>query len=318
MHLSRVASDILRYMKLGIKVNADKESFARLSEANPSLAEVWFNVNAANGYTELFDELKRRKCDVGLHFWGQLAHHIAPNIAYPDQAVIDESLAQMRQTIDIAATNHFQYVNIHPGASAISKVDYAKETYSVVGDPVDTETSTQLFLAHAQDLHAYAASRNVVFTVETVPSRITRGWYNETARLNPHNMYELPASAITKAASSGVWIANDFCHTAANVITDDPDVVWTYLKGFTNHIAAATRLIHLGFVVPPYNGTDNHDELDNPILDTDAAVPNTKQMLELLKLFRNRDDVWILVEPKKNHVKNYFLAQKLLEQASSI
>ena len=305
-------------MKLGIKVNADQASFTRLSDANPPLVEVWFNVNAADGYTELFDELKRRKCDVGLHFWGKLDDHIAPNIAYPDQKLIDGSIALMRQTIDIAAANRFQYVNIHPGAAAKSKVDYAKENYTVTGDPVDLETATELFLENARTLHMYALSRNVVFTVETVPARITRGWYDEKARLNPNNIYELPASAIAEAASSGLWIANDFCHTAANVITDGPDVVWTYLKGFTNHVAAATKLIHLGFVMPPYNGTDNHDELDNPILNTDAAVPNTKQMLELLKLFQNRDDVWILVEPKKNHVKNYRLAQKLLDQAFSI
>jgi hypothetical protein len=68
----------------------------------------------------------------------------------------------------------------------------------------------------------------------------------------------------------------------------------------------------LGYVIPPYNGVDFHDSLDNPLLDTDDAIPNKKEMVKLLKIFENREDVWILVEPKEDHVKNYLLAGKIL------
>jgi hypothetical protein len=68
-------------------------------------------------------------------------------------------------------------------------------------------------------------------------------------------------------------------------------------------------------MIPPYNGTDNHDTFENPIFKTNNAIPNHRQMIELLKLFINRDDVWILAEPKDDHVKNYFIVKKLLEQA---
>lgn len=304
-------------MKLGLKVNADTESFIRLSEASPELAEVWFNINDKDNYTELFNELKRRHSDVGLHFWGMLDNQELPNLAYPDEAITTATMRLMKQTIDIAAEHSFQYVNIHPGSAALIKVDYIRQRYDLISEPVDTDQAIHQFLNFAGELHAYATAKHVVFTVETVPPRITDGWYDENTRLTAKNSYELPASAIQMAAARGLWVANDFCHTASNVIASDADVIWTYLRGFSATVAAATRLIHIGFIMPPFNGSDNHDQLDNPILDTDQAVPNTAQMIELLKLFQNRDDVWILAEPKNDHVKNYFLVKKLLEMANN-
>jgi hypothetical protein len=302
-------------MKLGLKVNADAEYLARLDGAHPPFVEVWFNASAPAQYEALFAELARRNCDAGLHFWGQLDNHIAPNIAYPDTQVIEQTMTLMKRTIDIAHQHHFSYVNIHPGASALAKVNYENERYDVVTDPIPTDTSINLFLEHASKLSEYARARNVVFTVETVPARITHGWYDADARNNPNHLYELPVEAIKQAADRGIWVANDFCHTAANIIADNPHDVWTFVRDTTVRLADQTRLIHLGFVMPPYNGTDNHDTLTNPILDTVAAVPNTSQMIELLRLFENRDDVWMLVEPKEDHVTNYLLAQKLLNEA---
>lgn len=54
-----------------------------------------------------------------------------------------------------------------------------------------------------------------------------------------------------------------------------------------------------------------YDMLDNPLLDTDAAIPNTSQMKELLSLFQNAN-VYALVEPIADHPKNYKLAKKLM------
>jgi hypothetical protein len=180
------------------------------------------------------------------------------------------------------------------------------------------DTSIRLFLKNAQTLQAYAKSKNVILTVETVPIRVTDGWYDAKTRLIPKNIYELPPTAIVRAANAGLWVANDFSHTAAGVISDNPDVVWTYVQGITMSLAPQTRLIHIGFAMPPYNGTDNHDMFDNPVLQTSDAVPNIHQLKELLKIFINRNDVWILAEPKEGHAKNYFLVQKLIEEASQI
>lgn len=302
-------------MKLGLKVNIDADSFERLRVTNPSLAEVWFNANKADTYSDLFAELTRRKCDVGLHFWGMCDGNILPNIAYPDATIIKQSMDLMRQTIDIASKYGFQYVNIHPGAAALSQVNYDAQRFDRISDAMDMDRSIKLFLEHAQELSSYAKTRNVVFTVETVPMHVTDGWYDPDARLKPKSLYELPVGAIQQAANLGLSIANDFCHTAANIASEDAEIVWDFLKTTTINLAPQTRLIHLGFVMRPFNGTDNHDQLDNPILNTSDAVPNNKQIIELLKLFTNREDVWILTEPKDDHAKNYFLAQKLLQEA---
>jgi hypothetical protein len=255
---------------------------------------------------------------VGLHFWGIIQSHILPNISYPDAGMINQSMNLIKQTIDIAERHQFQYVNIHPGSAALLSVDYKKERYDIYKEPIEMDQSIDLFIESALQLSAYAKQRNIVFTVETVPPRITDGWYDADARMHPKNSFELPVRAIIKAAKSGIAVANDFCHTAANIITDDANQVWTFLHGTTELLAPYTRLIHLGFVMPPYNGSDNHDMFDNPIFMTDQAVPNDHQTIELLQLFVNRDDVWILAEPKDDHVKNYFLVKKLVEQAFQI
>jgi len=164
-------------------------------------------------------------------------------------------------------------------------------------------------------LKQYADDRSVLLTIETVPQRDTASWSANRSRTKVIDLYELPIRVQLELGSHKFAIANDFGHTACNMISDDRNTVWRYLYDMTRTLASATRVIHFGFVVPPYNGVDNHDSLDNPVLDTPAAIPNKKQMTELLKLFQNRDDVWILVEPNTGHVKNYFLARGILQKA---
>lgn len=106
---------------------------------------------------------------------------------------------------------------------------------------------------------------------------------------------------------------NGIYATIATIISDNANDIWQHLLKTTKQLLPQTKLLHLGFIIPPYNGTDLHDMLDAPIFETDKAIPNKQQMIELLKLFMiNNQDVWALVEPKENHVKNYFLAKKLL------
>lgn len=300
-------------MKLGIKVGLQKNSSTDLLATNPQIAEVWFDIGRADEYSELFNALKRQRCEVGLHFWGALPDNTWTNLAYPDKNLIHESLILMRRTIEIAARNGFQYVNIHPGTAARVKLFFDREEFVLDSTPVPFARAEQLFLENVGSLYKIAADNGVVLTVETVPSRVSKGWYEPGARKNPLNIYELPIEVVMSLASLGKPVANDFGHTAGNIISDNPETVWSFLKTTTEQLAGQTSLIHLGFIKPPYNGTDNHDSLDNPVLLTDQAIPNKKQMIELLRLFRNRDDVWILSEPVKDHVKNYFLAKKLID-----
>lgn len=304
-------------MTLGIKVGLQKQSFLDLSLTQAPFAEVWFNVSQSDDYEALFDELKRRRCQVGLHYWGALEDGTWTNIAYPDAQLIKESLSMMKKTIDIAAAHAFQYVNIHPGCAARVGIDFEKTRMDLRSAPIPFDQSIPIFLEHAQMLHEYANARGIIFTVETLPSRVVKGWYDHAARGNPAmimNVYELPIEALETASKAGLWIANDFAHTAA-IVSDNQTDLWNHLKEKTIQLARQTRLIHLGFLTPPFNGSDIHNMLDDALLDTDQAVPNKQQMMELLRVFQNRDDVWILTEPKDSHTENYRFAQKILAEA---
>ncbi len=289
---------------------------ADLEATNAPFCEVWFNISQAAEYEPLFAELKRRRMDVGLHFWGSLADGTWANIAHTDASVTDQSLKLMKQSIDIAADHNFQYVNIHPGSRALVAIDFTREKFELKSAPIALETAHELFIIRAKSLHEYAADRNVVFTVETVPSRVTNGWKGAQSRNNPTDIYELPNDSVVGAAQSGIWVANDFGHTPATVISNNRTEVLEYLVSVTKILAPQTRLLHLNYIIPPYNGTDFHDQLDNPLLDTDAAVPNKTEMMALVKPFLHREDVWALVEPSTNHADNYFLMKQLLEKAA--
>lgn len=303
-------------MILGIKVGPDKNSFLDLEQANAPFAEVWFNINRADEYSELFAELKRRNMQVGLHFWGMLADGISPGFGYPDAAILKASSDLVKQTIDIAACNGFQYVNIHPGSRAIVKIDLDRMDYPYVSEPIPLPQAQKIFLGQMDKLNRYAADHGIVLTVETVSRLLQKtDWYNPESRLKPLDIYQLPVSSIQAAGNLGVAVANDFVHTETNIISNNPQDIWTFLYDTTQKLLPVTRLIHLGFLVPPYNGTDFHDHLDNPLFQTNQAIPNKHQVINLLKLFQNRDDVWMLVEPNGRHAENYFLAQKILDEA---
>ncbi|MBI5620330.1 hypothetical protein HY949_00950 [Candidatus Gottesmanbacteria bacterium] len=304
-------------MILGIKVGLQKQSFLDITQTNAPFAEVWFNISQADDYTELFDVLKSRRMQVGLHYWGALEDGTWTNIAYPDTALIKRSVSMMQLAIDIAASHGFQYVNIHPGCAARVGIDFHRHQMDLRSSLIPLEQSIPLFVENARSLHTYAQKRGVVFTVETLPSRVVKGWHDDAARKNPAmimNVHELPIAALEAAFAAGLWIANDFCHTAA-IPSDNLNDLWKHLKTKTVMLAPRTRLIHLGFVTPPFNGTDIHNMLDPKLLDCDDAMPNKQQMLELLGVFKNRKDVWILTEPKDGHAENYLLAQNILAEA---
>lgn len=303
-------------MTLGIKVGPRRQSFLDLEQTNAPFAEVWFNINRADDYTSLFAELKHRRMQVGLHFWGQLEDGTSPGFGYPDKQILTASSGLVKQTVDRAAQEGFQYVNIHPGSRAIVKIDLDRMDYPYVSESIPLSRAGPIFLAEMVKLNEYAASKGILLTVETVCRRVQKtDWYKPESRLAPIDIYQLPVASIRAAADRGVAVANDFVHTATDPVSDNPKNIWEFLYRTTKSLAGATRLIHLGFLVPPYNGTDYHDTLENPALETDQTLPNKQQMVELLRLFKNRDDVWILTEPDGRHAENFLLAQNILAEA---
>ena len=308
---------ILTLMKLGIKVGPQKQSIDDLDHTNAPFAEVWFQIDKKDDYNELFSYLTNKRIDTGLHFWGLTHRGFMPSLAHDDPLLIKESVALIRQTIDVASEHHFSYVNIHPGTRTKVVMDFEKETFTPKSDPTSVARGQTLFLEHVLELSSYAKTKNVVLTVETVNINVTNHWRADAAasRLHPFSLHELPIETLLLAGTQGVALANDFGHTASTIISDSAQEVWSHLKTKTKELFPYTRLLHIGFIMSPYNGTDFHDHLDNPIFETSEAVPNKNQMIELLKLFKNQSDVWALAEPNGQHSKNYFIAQKILTKA---
>jgi len=303
-------------MKLGIKASPEKQSIKDLEETNAPFAEVWFLINKKDNYNDIFSYLAKKKIETGLHFWGLTHDGFIPTLAHNDPSFLRESMSLMKQTIDVAYQHNFSYVNIHPGFRTKVSCDFTKLIFtcrSLYTAPFDQ--ATDCFLESVEQLSAYATERKVILTVETTPIRLQTGSLHDTSQRKSaadfaqYSFVALPTDKLHFA------IANDFGHTAAKCISQETSPVWDFLYKKTAECAPKTRLLHLGFIVPPYNGTDFHEQLDNPVFETPEAVPNKKHMIELLKLFKNRDDVWALVEPNGQHPKNYFLAQKLLADA---
>lgn len=303
-------------MKLGIKVGNFPESVIDLEATNAQSAEVWYLVNRGADYQEFFKYLMNRKIDVGLHFWATTGDGYLANIADPTSPdIINESKALIKRTIEIAALNQFKYVNIHPGSAAKIKVELGTWIYHEIIKTTDYDAASDCFLENALEMNEFARSLGVILTVETVPPRASIGSLKE--RLTSQstlNAYELPLAVIIRAAESGIHIANDFSHTAANFADlGTPASIQQELSDFTARHADMTKLVHIGFIKPPYNGTDYHGSLDEKILESNDAVPNYENLIKLLGIFKNRNDVWGLVEPAADHKQNYFLAKKLID-----
>ena len=302
-------------MKLGMKAVPGKTGKRDIEATRPAMVEIWYNASRPADYDELFTYFANTSIDVGLHYWGALSNNLLTNISYPDSSITKPSLELMYATIDVAAAHRCVYVNVHPDLYSLLEVNFDTMDIRVASKSADGNLVRDTFIKNVRGLNDYATSKNVVLTVETVPMRDTPTWNPDRDRTRVIDIHQMPIDVLIDLARRGVAIANDFGHTACNLISDDRKAVWQFLYDTTRTLAPVTRLIHLGFIVPPYNGVDFHDSLDNPILDSGDAIPNKTEMIELLKFFANRDDVWILVEPKTDHVKNYFLARGILENA---
>jgi hypothetical protein len=302
-------------MKLGIKLAPGNAWKRNVEATHPAMVEIWYNASRPADYDGMFAYLSSRDIDIGLHYWGALPNNILTNISYPDPSVTQPSLALMKATIDVAAMHKCVYVNVHPDLYSLLEVHFDTMDIRVASSPADGNLVRDTFIKNITDLNTYAKSRGVILTVETVPLRDTPTWQPDRDRHEVIDTHQMPIDLHIELARRGVAITNDFSHTACNLISDDRDAVWQFLHDTTRNLAPATRLIHLGFIVPPYNGTDFHDTLANPVLNTNDAIPNKTEMIKLLKFFQNRDDVWILVEPARDHIKNYFLAQKIIARA---
>lgn len=303
-------------MLLGIKTGLVNDTFDNLDATGARAVEIWFDASRRFEYAGMLSELKRRGIAIGLHYWGVLEDKTWTTIAYPDRRIIRESMDLIQKTIETAASYGAAYVNIHPGVRARVALDFSQGTFQVLSDPVPLDRAESLFIENVTILNRFARDRNVLLTVETVPARVYDHWDDTSKRVRAKEVYELPYGTLKRAADAGIAIANDFGHTAAQVITNDRTVIRNFLVRFTQQLSDMTRLIHLGFIVPPFNGTDFHDHLDNPDFFGDRAIPDRNLTMKLLQIVNEKHpDAYVIPEPAAEHRKNFVLARKLLAEA---
>ncbi|RJR15213.1 hypothetical protein C4579_02800 [Candidatus Microgenomates bacterium] len=302
-------------MQLGIKVGLQHNSTTDLETARPDFCEFWFHSGKIDEYDELFSYCAKKSISTGLHFWGALTNGTLANIAYPDTKILKESRRLVYKTIDAAAKNKSRYVNMHPGGAMLSKIDFDKSLLMPYGKAVSYEQSAVVCEESLQLLSEYAQKRGIMLLVESVPMLSTTGISSQAERLHPINLFELPIRLLEPVFhhNPNLYFANDLGHTLANFKADRTTLVQN-LTNITKRLFDTTKLLHVSFIIPPYNGTDYHGCLYDREFKTAQAIPNYDEMKSLLAPFTERSDVGALVEPRENHPRNFFELKKLISE----
>ncbi len=303
--------------KPGIKIGP-QDWREKLEKTRAQYCEVWYRVDWEERYEEMFRYLEDHSIHTGLHFWGVLDGNVAPNLAYPDVNIWKPTLELVQNNIIIASQHKFDYVNIHVGNAALEHLDLDRHFLKIIeNSTVDPNSARQTLFEHAPKLHTFAKDHGVRLIIETVPSREPEHWQTLEGRLYPHQNYALSNSVVEELGKQfGIAVCNDFTHTAAEGCTTaanatiDREFLWQYLLARTQALAPYTKLIHCNTMSEPFNGTDSHDG----ITDEDFShhvFPSKDQCKTLLSLFSNRDDVWVVNEPRDHHEENFFALQKM-------
>lgn len=301
-------------LKVGFKTGPKswQEGRRLVEDYGAKMAEIWYRVDRPEDYVEPIAYLQKHQVEFGFHYWGVVENGLLPSFCHENRSQYDAGLISVKRAIDAAADAGAVYVNIHPGSRVLTRIDSNFERLTLVeGPPTDEQTATELLIMAALELDSYAKERGVTFLVETVPQCDAAGWegtYN-VGRQKTLASHHASLAMISAVAANGVSIANDFGHTAASRPSDDLSQMWHDLRQATTDLAPMTRLIHANTNKAPFNGTDSHDGL-LPEDWREGVFPNERQFLELLANFRDRDDVWIVPEPKPDQMIANYLALK--------
>lgn len=300
-------------IKLGIKVGEDLDDIKRLEQTNPSCCEVRFILERKELFSPVLKYAQEHNIQTNFHHWASFDGILA-NVAHPGKFG-EDSVQTVKDTIDIASYNKGGYIVYHTGTTRQNKVDH-KVGRIIPLEKVASETDAiKIFIERALKLYDYAKNKDIQLLLETTPMFDASVWMSREGRLNPLSIGKLPMSVVDTLAKDNVGIANDFEHTASNYPNFSHSKTFDFLYNKTKQLLLQTRLLHLGYLIPPYNGTDYHGDLSDPEFQTDTALPNENEMLKLFRLFKNHDKLWIIPEPQRDHVGSYKKAGSLLCQA---
>ncbi|MEO6077966.1 MAG: TIM barrel protein [Candidatus Andersenbacteria bacterium] len=301
-------------MILGIKTGPKnfEEGQATVTDAGARMAEIWFDVTKAFEYNDMLEWLTKHNVAIGLHHWGIVDKNLKTNLATQDEAVREETMRQIKQTIDIGASIGCAYVNAHPGAEALETIDFTNWKQTMLEDKTTPEDiARNLFLQAAQELTAYAQSKQVLLTLESITARESAINHD---RFDIYDSGNMSLDALEEATKNGAWFANDISHTGTHLLVEheNKSKAWEELINFSTRLAPRTRLIHMNIITPPYNGTDSHDGITDADFSQDT-FPDKQGVIAFLQLFKNRGDVYVVNEPKGGVMGNFKALQKLAE-----
>ena len=303
-------------MKVGVKVGPNEQQWRGvLEQSQAKYCEVWFRLDQKERFEPLFEYLRQNQIEFGLHFWAILSGGYEPNLAFAPEGIAQESQELMQETLELASKVGAVYVNIHPGSLKLKRLDLDKREMALLpGKGVTEAEAMASLIKRVTELHQEADKLGVRFLTETVPKNDMQHWRDMSGRLNPQRTENISPEIIVELAEAGLWVTNDFGHTAAAWETEDKNWLWEKVWQVSQKLAEQTKLVHLNTIMPPFNGTDAH----SGILEKDfeaGAFPNKQQVIELLRLFKNRDDVWVIPEPEEEDmVDNYKAILELVRQ----
>jgi hypothetical protein len=247
---------------------------------------------------------------LNFHHWASFDNILA-NPAAPGK-LGERTIDSIRETINIAEKYSAGYVVIHPGHTKKNKINHKAQCIRPIEEISSLQQAEKMLYKRVELLQNYAAKHKVTLLIETVPKYDPEYWMSAKGRLKTIDIGSLPLSTIAKLANAGFFVANDFEHTASNSLSNSHSEIYSFSLEQTKYLAPCTKLLHLGYLIPPFNGTDYHGDLSNPEFDTSYALPNKNEMRELLKIFKGKSNIWVIPEPRSDHIGSYSVAQKLI------
>jgi hypothetical protein len=286
-----------------------------VEEDGARLCEMWFRIDRAAEYDDMLSWLGQRGVRVGLHHWGLAQGNYKTNLATNNEEIRQESIQQIKDTINVGASIKCAYVNAHPGAAQleISNMETG-DAEPAAGAITDPEESGALFLLAAGELQSYAQEKGVLLTLETLPGRETYQAHNRSRLYDPQNV---PLAVMSKLGAQGNWLANDITHTLAALSAWETDEAQLeqQLLAFTRAVEPFTRLLHVNTLRLPHDGADSHDGITE--IDFLRPVsPDKAKIMELLSIFKERGDVFVIPEPRTNMQNNWRALQELVKSIS--
>ena len=122
---------------------------------------------------------------------------------------------------------------------------------------------------------------------------------------------------LERLGQAGQTLCFDISHTAGQYPGLKREALFEKVLNDARHLAPFTKLIHVNTVKEPFNGTDSHDGI-LPEDFKNNVFPNRDQLKELLTVFKNQPDIWLIPEPESEKmIENYFELKKLVQEIAA-